>query len=184
MQSHLGSVVWCLISIAWLGLKFLELLRDLWWKCTTSAECKTNRLAVLTVKSGLDPHMTKLWNLKVKSLFYLYDAYVLLIVGWYKLTLFSKYAANKTWPTKMLNCLNPSQTPYGQACYVVFPLLSTARAHACLFSCIYNTRIAAQTGRDLKTTPVTSRSSRCACLQSAACGGISIRCENSLFIFD
>jgi hypothetical protein len=34
-----------------------ELLRYLWWKCTTSAECKTNRLAVLTVKSGLDPHM-------------------------------------------------------------------------------------------------------------------------------
>jgi hypothetical protein len=32
------------------------LLRCLWWKCTTSAECKTNRLAVLTVKSGLDPH--------------------------------------------------------------------------------------------------------------------------------
>jgi hypothetical protein len=34
-----------------------ELLRCLCWKCTTSAECKTNRLAVLTVKSGLDPHM-------------------------------------------------------------------------------------------------------------------------------
>jgi hypothetical protein len=28
MQSHLGSVVWCLDDITWLGLKFLEFLRD------------------------------------------------------------------------------------------------------------------------------------------------------------
>jgi hypothetical protein len=34
-----------------------ELLHELWWKCATSAECKTDRSAVLTVKSGLDPHM-------------------------------------------------------------------------------------------------------------------------------
>jgi hypothetical protein len=34
-----------------------ELLRELWWKCATSAECKTDRSAVLTVKSSLDPHM-------------------------------------------------------------------------------------------------------------------------------
>ena len=30
---------------------------ELWVKCTTSAECKTDISAVLTVKSGLDPHM-------------------------------------------------------------------------------------------------------------------------------
>jgi hypothetical protein len=30
---------------------------DLWWKCTTSIERKTDISAVLTVKSGLDPHM-------------------------------------------------------------------------------------------------------------------------------
>ena len=30
---------------------------ELWVKCTTSAECKTNISAVLTVMSGLDPHM-------------------------------------------------------------------------------------------------------------------------------
>jgi hypothetical protein len=35
----------------------LELLRELWLKCATSAECKTDRSVVLTVKSGLDPHM-------------------------------------------------------------------------------------------------------------------------------
>jgi hypothetical protein len=35
-----------------------ELLHELWWKCATSAECKTGWSAVLTVKSGLDPHMT------------------------------------------------------------------------------------------------------------------------------
>ena len=34
-----------------------ELLRELWWKCTTSAECKTDISAALTVMSGLDPHM-------------------------------------------------------------------------------------------------------------------------------
>ena len=30
---------------------------ELWVKCTTSVECKTDILAVLTVISGLDPHM-------------------------------------------------------------------------------------------------------------------------------
>jgi hypothetical protein len=36
---------------------FSKLLRELWVKCTTSAKCKTDRSVVLTVKSGLDPHM-------------------------------------------------------------------------------------------------------------------------------
>ena len=58
MQSHLGSVVLCLASTlrGWVQSS-LELLRKLWWKCTTSAEYKTDISAVLTVKSGLDPHM-------------------------------------------------------------------------------------------------------------------------------
>ena len=30
---------------------------DSWGMCATSAECKTDISAVLTVKSGLDPHM-------------------------------------------------------------------------------------------------------------------------------
>ena len=30
---------------------------ELWVKCTTSAECQTDISAVLTVTSGLDPHM-------------------------------------------------------------------------------------------------------------------------------
>ena len=38
----------------------LELLRELCWKCTTSAECKTDISAMLTVMSGLDPHMINL----------------------------------------------------------------------------------------------------------------------------
>jgi hypothetical protein len=102
---------------------------------------------------------------------------------WYELTPFSIYVANKTCLNKMLNYLNLSHPPYGLACYVVFPLLSTARAHASLVSCIYNTWIAAQAGRTSKTTLVISKISRCACLQSAACGGIFIRCENSLSMF-
>jgi hypothetical protein len=35
----------------------LELSRELWWKCATFAECKIDRSVVLTIKSGLDPHM-------------------------------------------------------------------------------------------------------------------------------
>lgn len=31
--------------------------RDSWGMCTTSAECKTVLTAVLTVMSGMDPHM-------------------------------------------------------------------------------------------------------------------------------
>jgi hypothetical protein len=34
-----------------------DLLRELWWKCATSTECKTDRSVVLMVKSGPDPHM-------------------------------------------------------------------------------------------------------------------------------
>jgi hypothetical protein len=52
MQSHLGSVVWCLASIAWLGLKFFGAFTR-----TVGTVCKTDQLAVLTVMSGLDPHM-------------------------------------------------------------------------------------------------------------------------------
>jgi hypothetical protein len=66
---------------------------------------------------------------------------------------------------------------------MLFPLAEYVTCSRLLFSCIYNTWIAAQTGRTLRTTPVISRSSRCACLQSAACGGIFICCENSLFMF-
>jgi hypothetical protein len=99
---------------------FSELLRCLWWKCTTSTECKTNRLAMLPVKSGLDPHMTKLWNLNVKLLFYLY-LWCLYFINWVGMNLqfFSNYVANKNWLTKMLNCLKLSHPPYGLACYVV-----------------------------------------------------------------
>jgi hypothetical protein len=54
------------------------------------AECKTNRLAVLTVKSGMDPHMIieledglKSCSL-VSGLPYSYGAsYLMLNVGWY-----------------------------------------------------------------------------------------------------
>jgi hypothetical protein len=31
--------------------------RESWGMCTTSAECKTITTAVLTVMSGMDPHM-------------------------------------------------------------------------------------------------------------------------------
>ena len=46
-----------LCGAAWLGLKFLGAFTLGVVKCTTSAECKTVITAVLTVTSGLDPHM-------------------------------------------------------------------------------------------------------------------------------
>jgi hypothetical protein len=71
------------------------LLHGLWWKCTTSAECKTNRLAVLTVKSGLDPHMIiklkdglKLCSLVMIAICLWRISYLMLNVGWYKLILY------------------------------------------------------------------------------------------------
>ena len=58
MQSHLRSVVLCLISTyAWLGSKFFGTFTRIVVKVYNLCRVKTNRLAVLTVKSGLDPHM-------------------------------------------------------------------------------------------------------------------------------
>jgi hypothetical protein len=62
---------------------------------------KTDRSVVLTVKSGLDPHMImklkdklKLWFLMVLSYGYIYLSFW----GWYKLTSSHRFA-NKTWST-------------------------------------------------------------------------------------
>jgi hypothetical protein len=42
--------------------------RDSWGMCTTSAECKTVITAVLTVMSGMDPHMiSRTWVGLVES---------------------------------------------------------------------------------------------------------------------
>ena len=43
--------------------------RNSWGTCTTSTECKTVRTVVLTVMSGMDPHMiseTRVWVDRVK----------------------------------------------------------------------------------------------------------------------
>jgi hypothetical protein len=70
MQSHLGSVVWCLASIAWLGLKFFgAFTRTVGKSVQTSAECKIDRSAVLMVMSGLDPHMINKLKDEIKSWF-------------------------------------------------------------------------------------------------------------------
>jgi hypothetical protein len=70
MQSHLGSVVGCLISIAWLGLKLFGVFTQLVVKVYNLCRVfKTNRLAVLTVKSGLDPHMINLSEDEFKLFF-------------------------------------------------------------------------------------------------------------------
>ena len=74
MQSHLGKcgIVPDQHMRGWVQSSS-ELLRELWWKCTTSAECKTDISAVLTVKSGLDPHMIN----KLKDGFKLFSGYFL-----------------------------------------------------------------------------------------------------------
>jgi hypothetical protein len=45
------------------GIQLSEDNHDSWVLCTTSAECKTVITAVLTVMSGMDPHMIR-WNLR------------------------------------------------------------------------------------------------------------------------
>jgi hypothetical protein len=54
----------------------------------TSTECKTERLAVLTVMSGLGPHMINKHKDEIKSWFDELWVVLLLVskVGWYKLT--------------------------------------------------------------------------------------------------
>jgi hypothetical protein len=66
MQSHLGSVLWCLANTAWLGSKFFGSFTLLVGKDVQPLQSvKTNPLAMLTVKSDLDTHMIKLWNFNV-----------------------------------------------------------------------------------------------------------------------
>ena len=57
--NHTSEVWYCAWSAHMRGWvqSSSELLRELWWKYTISAECKTDISAVLTVMSGLDPHM-------------------------------------------------------------------------------------------------------------------------------
>jgi hypothetical protein len=40
-----------------MSIRLSEDNHDSWVTCRTSAECKTVRAAVLTVMSGMDPHM-------------------------------------------------------------------------------------------------------------------------------
>jgi hypothetical protein len=65
MQSHLGSVVVMPDQHCMVGSKFFVTFTRLVEICKTFAECKTNRLAMLTVMSNLDPHIINLWKLKL-----------------------------------------------------------------------------------------------------------------------
>ena len=71
LYNHTSEVWYCAWSAHLRGWvqSSSELLRELWWKCSTSAECKTDISAVLTVKSGLDPHMINKLKDGFKSLF-------------------------------------------------------------------------------------------------------------------
>jgi hypothetical protein len=46
-----------------MSIRLSEDDHDSWVTCTTSADCKTIITAVLTVRSGMDPHMIS-WNLR------------------------------------------------------------------------------------------------------------------------
>jgi hypothetical protein len=46
-----------------MSIRLSEDNHDSWVTCTTSAECKTIITVVLTVMSGMDPHMIS-WNLR------------------------------------------------------------------------------------------------------------------------
>jgi hypothetical protein len=45
------------------SIRLSEDNHDLWVMCTSSVECKTVITVVLTVMSGIDPHMIR-WNLR------------------------------------------------------------------------------------------------------------------------
>jgi hypothetical protein len=118
-----------------------EFLRDLWWKCTISAECKTNRLAVLTVKSGLDPHMIikledglKSCSLVMLAIFlWCILPLCLLWVGIY-LYFISNQVLIKLDQLKVLNAYSPVH--YKAFSFIHSPhLLSTTCAHPCYKQC-------------------------------------------------
>jgi hypothetical protein len=46
-----------------ISIRLSEHNHDSWVTCTTSAECKTVITAILTVMSGMDPHMIS-WNVR------------------------------------------------------------------------------------------------------------------------
>jgi hypothetical protein len=45
------------VLVGTMSIRLSEDNQDSWVTCTTSAECKTVIIAVLTVISGMDPHM-------------------------------------------------------------------------------------------------------------------------------
>jgi hypothetical protein len=49
------------VLVGTMSIRLSEDNHDSWLMCTTSAECKTVITAVLTVMSGMDPHMIS-WN--------------------------------------------------------------------------------------------------------------------------
>jgi hypothetical protein len=51
------------VLIGTMSIRLSEDNHDSWVTCTTSAECKTVITTVLTVMSGMDPHMIS-WSLK------------------------------------------------------------------------------------------------------------------------
>jgi hypothetical protein len=78
-----------------LGPKLFGVLTRLVGKYVQPAECKTNQLAVLTVKSGLDPHMIselkdepKSCSLVMLAICLWRISYLMLNCGWYELILY------------------------------------------------------------------------------------------------
>jgi hypothetical protein len=51
------------VLIGTMSIRLSDDNHDSWVTCTTSVECKTVITAVLTVMSGMDPHMIS-WNLR------------------------------------------------------------------------------------------------------------------------
>jgi hypothetical protein len=60
----LGHTLKCVrVLVGTMSIRLSEDNHDSWVTCTTSTECKTIITAVLTVMSGMDPHMIR-WNLR------------------------------------------------------------------------------------------------------------------------
>jgi hypothetical protein len=52
------------VLVGTMSIRLSEDNHDSWVTCTTSAECKTVITVMLTVMSGVDPHMIR-WNLSL-----------------------------------------------------------------------------------------------------------------------
>ena len=172
MQSHLGSVVWCLVSTAWLGSKFFGAFTRLVGKDVPPLQSvKLIYQPCSRLRAALDPHMINILEDGLKSWNELWwGVYSLIWAGIHLYLLVTrcliKFDQLKGWHAYnlSLSTIKPVHVKVASFLVWVQHVLTLV-----IIYCIYTIRTAAQKD-DLKTTLKISRSSRRAVHQSTACG--------------